>query len=181
MADSVQDDRWNRYGACFSPGSRWIGIVTRLTNFGAFVDLPGHLDGLVHISEMADERIESVEDAVQVGQLVTVTILRADIEGRRIGVSLRRSAGVGTGARSSPIEIKEKWLTENVLGLARAIQSSGYRDRETVAIFADALEEAGCDVRKLLDYCRDTRTTVERHGWWIAEAVLRADPKMAEQ
>jgi hypothetical protein len=179
MVDLPQDDNWSRYGACFSPGSRWTGLVTKLTNFGAFIDLPGHLVGLVHISEMADEPIESVEDAVRVGQLVTVTILRADLDDRRIGVSLRPSTGVGA-VNSSPVELKTAWLTENVVGLARAIRSSGYCDRGAVAVLADALEEAGCDTAALLDYCRDSDTPVERHGWWIAEAILMAAPKPAE-
>jgi predicted RNA-binding protein with RPS1 domain len=180
MADSRADDSWKRYGACFAPGSRWLGIVTQLTNFGAFVDLPGHLVGLLHISEMAKEPIDAVEDAVKVGQLVIVTILRADLDDRRIGVSLRQSGGVGAAVKSSPIELKAEWLTENVVALARAIRSAGYRDRGIVAVLADALEEAGCATEGLLDYCRDAQTAVERQGWWVAEAILRASTKPAE-
>ena len=173
------DDKWTLYGCCFSPGSRWLGVVTRLTNFGAFIDLPGHLDGLLHISEMADEEIEAVEDVVSVGQLVTVTVLRADLQDRKIGVSLRQSVGLGSEVQASPIEIETAWLTENTLSLANAIRSDGYRDPVVVAILADALEEAGCASEDLLAYCRNTAGAEQRHGWWVAEAILRASPEPA--
>lgn len=175
MTSSSQDNFWSQYGALFTPGSRWVGLVTTLTNFGAFVELPGHLVGLVHISEIADEPIESLEDAIRVGQLVTATILHADLINQRIGISLRPSAEAGV-VKSSPIEMDAAWLTENAVSLAKAIRASGYRDREIVAILADALEEAGCEVTTLLNYCRNSETSVEQHGWWVAEAILRTSP-----
>jgi hypothetical protein len=76
--------------------------------------------------------------------------------------------------------MKAEWLTESVLGLARTIRSAGYGDRGVVTILADALEEAGCDVESLLDYCRNPETTVERRGWWVVEAILRVSSKSAE-
>jgi hypothetical protein len=73
--------------------------------------------------------------------------------------------------------VKAEWLTENVVGLARAIRSDGSRDRGAVAVLADALEEAGCDAKTLLVYCRNVPVTVEQPGRWVAEAILRALPK----
>ncbi len=66
------------------------GSVTNVTNFGAFVDLGVHQDGLVHISEMADEFVEQPGEIVSVGDVVRVKVLEVDIERKRIGLSLKQ-------------------------------------------------------------------------------------------
>lgn len=71
------------------PGMRLPGIVTNITNFGAFVDIGVHQDGLVHISEMADRFVKSPADAVKLHQKVTVTVLEVDMKRKRIALSLR--------------------------------------------------------------------------------------------
>jgi len=69
------------------------GTVTRLTDFGAFVDLGSGTEGLVHISELADHRIKSPKDVVKEGQVVTVKVLSVDAATRRIGLSLKQAIG----------------------------------------------------------------------------------------
>jgi small subunit ribosomal protein S1 len=64
--------------------------VTKLTNFGAFVELERDLEGLLHISELADHKIDKPQDVVKLGQEIEVKILRVDTESRKIGLSLRR-------------------------------------------------------------------------------------------
>jgi small subunit ribosomal protein S1 len=64
--------------------------VTKLTNFGAFVELEPGLEGLLHISELADHKAESPEDVVKVGDVVEVKILRVDAADRKIGLSRKR-------------------------------------------------------------------------------------------
>jgi len=76
----------------YRPGDVVRGRVTKLTSFGAFVELEPDLEGLLHISEMSDEKIEKPEDAVQVGQELEVTILRVEPASRKIGLSLRSRA-----------------------------------------------------------------------------------------
>jgi uncharacterized protein len=71
------------------PGMRLPGIVTNITNFGAFVDIGVHQDGLVHISEMADRFVKNPADAVKLHQKVTVTVLEVDMQRKRIALSLR--------------------------------------------------------------------------------------------
>lgn len=66
------------------------GSVTNVTNFGAFVDLGVHQDGLVHISEMANEFVEQPGEIVSVGDVVRVKVLEVDIERKRIGLSLKQ-------------------------------------------------------------------------------------------
>ena len=88
--DPWQTDIPGRYKA----GQIVKGKVTKLTSFGAFVELEADLEGLLHISEMTDKKIEKPEEAVTVGQDVEVMILRVDSEARKIGLSMR-SGGAG--------------------------------------------------------------------------------------
>ena len=71
------------------PGMKMTGIVTNVTNFGAFVDIGVHQDGLVHISEMSDKFVKNPADIVKVNQKVTVRVLMVDVERKRISLSMR--------------------------------------------------------------------------------------------
>lgn len=75
----------------YQPGMIVQGKVTKITNFGVFVELEEDLEGLLHISELADHKVENPQDVVQVDQEVEVKILRVDIEDRKIGLSLKRA------------------------------------------------------------------------------------------
>jgi small subunit ribosomal protein S1 len=66
------------------------GTVTKLTNFGVFVGLENGLEGLLHISELADHKVENPEEIVKVGDEIEVKILRVDTDERKIGLSRKR-------------------------------------------------------------------------------------------
>ncbi len=74
----------------YIPGHIIKGKVVKLTNFGAFVELEPELEGLLHISELADHKIDKPQDVVKVGDEIEVKILKVDTESRKIGLSLRR-------------------------------------------------------------------------------------------
>jgi predicted RNA-binding protein with RPS1 domain len=74
----------------YRPGEVKKGKVTKLTNFGVFVELEPGLEGLLHISELADHKVESPEDVVKVGDEIEVKILRVDAADRKIGLSRKR-------------------------------------------------------------------------------------------
>src|ERR1700679_3216868 len=74
----------------YHPGEVKVGKVTKLTNFGVFVELEPGLEGLLHISELADHKVESPEDVVKVGDDIEVKILRVDAADRKIGLSRKR-------------------------------------------------------------------------------------------
>lgn len=67
------------------------GTVTRLVDFGAFVEIEPGLEGLIHISELADHRVKQAGDVVKIGQTVNVRVLEVDPKGRRISLSLKRA------------------------------------------------------------------------------------------
>jgi small subunit ribosomal protein S1 len=74
----------------YQPGQVVNGAVTKITNFGVFVGLEDGLEGLLHISELADHKVENPEDVVKVGDEIEVKILRVDTEERKIGLSRKR-------------------------------------------------------------------------------------------
>ncbi|MFA6037823.1 MAG: Tex family protein [Legionellales bacterium] len=65
------------------------GVITNVANFGAFVDIGVHQDGLVHISELAEKFVTDPRDVVKTGQIVTVRVLSADAERKRVQLSMR--------------------------------------------------------------------------------------------
>ena len=75
----------------YHPGMVVHGTVTKITNFGVFVELETGLEGLLHISELSDEKVDDPKDFVKPGQDVDVKILRVDTDERKIGLSLKRA------------------------------------------------------------------------------------------
>ena len=65
------------------------GVVTNVANFGAFVDIGVHQDGLVHISALADKFVENPRDIVKAGDIVKVKVLEVDVKRKRIALTLR--------------------------------------------------------------------------------------------
>lgn len=71
------------------PGMTLEGVVTNVTNFGAFVDIGVHQDGLVHISALADRFVSDPHEVVKAGQIVKVKVVEVDIDRKRIGLTMR--------------------------------------------------------------------------------------------
>lgn len=80
---------WDDFANSHRPGSRVTGKVTKIMEFGAFVELVPGIEGLIHVSELANLRVRRVRDVVNEGQDVTVQILNIDSESRRIALSLK--------------------------------------------------------------------------------------------
>jgi uncharacterized protein len=81
------------------PGMKLPGIVTNVTKFGAFVDIGVHQDGLVHISELADQYVSDPADVVKVQQKVQVTVIEVDAERKRVALSMKTNPGQGRAAQ----------------------------------------------------------------------------------
>jgi small subunit ribosomal protein S1 len=87
--------------AKYHPGLVVTGKVTKITNFGVFVELEPGLEGLLHISELADHKMDNPEDVVKVGDPIEVKVLRVDPAERKIGLSRRRAGWEGGEASAS--------------------------------------------------------------------------------
>jgi small subunit ribosomal protein S1 len=94
---------WESFVATHRPGDVVRGKVTRFTSFGVFVELGDGLEGLCHISELADQRVEKPEDVAQIGQEMDFKILRIEHEDQKIGLSHR---AVGKGEEPSAVDTK---------------------------------------------------------------------------
>jgi small subunit ribosomal protein S1 len=88
----IQPDPWETVSQRYPMGSRVTGKVVRLTDFGAFVELEPGVDGLLHISQMSNRPIASPADLVNVGDELTLLVIRVDPNERRIGLSLKELA-----------------------------------------------------------------------------------------
>lgn len=88
--------------ADLQPGMNLEGIVTNVANFGAFVDIGVHQDGLVHISQLADRFVKDPKDIVKVGQVVTVRVMEVDEKLKRISLSMRSPDGAPAPRPSKP-------------------------------------------------------------------------------
>ncbi|MHC4820997.1 MAG: 30S ribosomal protein S1 [Planctomycetota bacterium] len=99
----LQQDPWqNEIPMKFSIGTIVTGKVTKITNFGVFVELEDNLEGLLHVSELSDEKVENPEEIVKPDQVVEVKVLRVDATERKIGLTL-----LSTGPDGAPVEASE--------------------------------------------------------------------------
>ncbi len=88
----MTEDPWiEAIPSAYQPGMIVQGKVTKITNFGVFVELEDDLEGLLHISELADHKVENPQDVVKQDQDLEVKILRVDLDDRKIGLSLKRA------------------------------------------------------------------------------------------
>jgi small subunit ribosomal protein S1 len=85
----VEADPWSEVPETFAKHSTHTGKVTKCEKFGAFVELAPGVEGLVHISELSDQRVKKCEDVVQPGEEVQVRVLDVDTESRRISLSIK--------------------------------------------------------------------------------------------
>jgi small subunit ribosomal protein S1 len=87
----MEEDPWeHKIPEKYVAGEIVRGKVTKVTNFGVFVELEPGLEGLLHVSELADHKVESPEEVVKSGQDLEVKVLRVDTQERKIGLSLKR-------------------------------------------------------------------------------------------
>lgn len=91
----TQSEPWTRAGERYQLGQIVEGTVTQLASFGAFARIEDGIEGLIHISEMGDERIQHPKEVVAEGQVIRARIIRIDPARKRMGLSLRLSREVG--------------------------------------------------------------------------------------
>src|SRR5712671_2689923 len=95
---ATQQDPWQEFAGGHQVGELVYGRVTKLVPFGAFVQVGEGIEGLVHISEMAEQHVEAPEQVVTPGEELWVKIIDVDLERRRISLSIKQAAEGGTVA-----------------------------------------------------------------------------------
>ncbi len=122
------------------PGMTLPGIVTNVTNFGAFVDVGVHQDGLVHISELADHFVKTPADVVSVQQKVRVTVLEVDLPRKRISLSMRSRPAERVVRAKKPAPTPAKRPAGRRPGRGKSDRPSGPQPFNNP--FADAFKKA---------------------------------------
>ena len=89
---ATQEDPWVTEANALPEGAIVKGIVTRFLPFGAIVKVTDRVEGLVHVSEIADTRVEKPEDVLEAGQEVVVKVIKKDMEHKKIGLSIAKAA-----------------------------------------------------------------------------------------
>ena len=89
---ATQEDPWVTEANALPEGAIVKGIVTRFLPFGAIVKVTDRVEGLVHVSEIADTRVEKPEDVLEIGQEVVVKVIKKDMEHKKIGLSIAKAA-----------------------------------------------------------------------------------------
>ena len=118
----LDTDPWKEIDGRFRIGDLVKGTISKLTNFGAFVQLQDDIDGLVHISQISEDRIEKVKDVLKVGQEVEARVIKVDKAERRIGLSIK-AANYGEEALRKEAEAFDTLRPgEDMVGLDQAFQ-----------------------------------------------------------
>jgi small subunit ribosomal protein S1 len=103
----TQSDPWQQVLDSYHEGDVVEGKVTKVVTFGAFVEIMPGVEGLVHISELAQHHVENPREVVSQGDLVSAKIIEVDAERRRLSLSLKRVEGGGVQERAEDSEVVE--------------------------------------------------------------------------
>ena len=133
----ASDDPWSTIASRYQIGQLVKGKVSKIASFGAFVELEDGVDGLVHISQISDQRVEKVKDALEVGQEVEARVVKVDRAERRIGLSIRAMS-------MSDEEIKA--LESDATGEGSSGQSSASSGSENLGGLSAAFDNAFANV-----------------------------------
>lgn len=123
------------------PGMVLEGVITNVTNFGAFVDVGVHQDGLVHISALSDKFISDPRDVVKAGDVVKVKVMEVDLQRKRIGLSMRLSDEPGADSKPAR-ESRQRNQDRNASGHSRRDNNRSEQPSGFGGAFADAFANA---------------------------------------
>jgi len=160
----TQEDPWQKIVAQHKVGDIVEGRVTKIVAFGAFVEIYEGIEGLVHISELANRHVERPDEVVSVGQIVNVKIIEVDSERRRLSLSIKRVDGDNVKplrplAQPEPDDVEEaiieeaeaEAIAEDIVAvaeaeaeveLAAAVVEAEIEAAETPEELAQAIEDA---------------------------------------
>jgi small subunit ribosomal protein S1 len=140
---ATQEDPWKEFERKYQAGEIIDGQVTKLVPFGAFVRVAHGIEGLVHISELSDQHVESPEAVLSVGDEVRVKVIEVDVPRRRISLSMRQVGGAMPTPAGSEIEEEAATPTPSVSEAAPAAADVVEAEAPPIAVGAVAEDDAG--------------------------------------
>ncbi len=118
----LEGDPWKDIEQQFKIGDLVKGTVSKLANFGAFVQLEGNIDGLVHISQLSEDHVEKVKDILKVGDECEARVIKIDKNDRRIGLSIKAANYSMEDVEKESAAFEGVKPGEDLVGLAAAFQ-----------------------------------------------------------
>ncbi len=135
------DDPWDQIDTVYKVGDLVTGKVTKLASFGAFVGLENEMDGLVHISQISEERVEKIKSALEVGQEVKARVIKIDKSDRRIGLSIKAAEYDEDQLQRAAEQLDQLKPGEDLVALEHAFDAAGLTPAENAAPEAEAPKE----------------------------------------
>jgi predicted RNA-binding protein with RPS1 domain len=144
---ATQEDPWQHFARTHAIGQVVPGKVTKLVPFGAFVRVDDGIEGLVHISELAERHVELPEQVVTVGEDIFVKVIDIDLERRRISLSLKQ-ANDGRSPTPSSTRRSTAWPPSTTSRATTSTPRASTRDQRVAAGLRGAAREVGEAVRR---------------------------------
>jgi small subunit ribosomal protein S1 len=116
----MDEDPWKAIDARYKIGDLVKGKVSKLASFGAFVALDGDIDGLVHISQIAEDRVDKIKDYLKVGQEIEARVIKVDKTERRIGLSIKAASYSEEDIKKEAAAFDSLRPGEDMVGLEQA-------------------------------------------------------------
>ncbi len=188
---ATQQDPWQEFATSHQVGELVYGRVTKLVPFGAFVQVAEGIEGLVHISEMAEQHVEAPEQVVTPGEELWVKIIDIDLDRRRISLSIKQAAEGGVVAAEYQEHYGEHAYDEqgNYIGPAfeeepeegaEPVEGAGEGDAVAVAVAeADGVPEAApksCGARRRRRRPKRPRLPTTPRARHLANRAIRGNP-----
>jgi small subunit ribosomal protein S1 len=120
----LETDPWKEIEGKFKVGDLVKGTVSKIANFGAFVELPGNIDGLVHISQISEDRVEKVKDVLKPGQEVEARVIKIDKTERRLGLSIKATNYSEEALRKESEALETVKSGEDMVSFGAALQAA---------------------------------------------------------
>ncbi len=182
----TQPEPWTLVGEKYQVGDVLEGKVVQIKEYGAFVELEAGLDGLVHISEIANKRVENVFDELKVGEIVNVKIMEIDPDKRRISLSIK--ATLPAEAEAEPAKEAEtaaevfKEDTGNVVLAAKeAADEASEAVKEKAEEVVNAVKEAVDDVVEDIKEAKEKAAEVIQGAKETAEHAVEEAKEAKEE
>ena len=124
---------WDKYAERHQQGEIVEGQVTKLTNFGAFVELDDGIEGLVHVSEIADRHVKDPADELKVGDMLKVKILKVDADAHKIGLSVKEAESPSKPTEAEPeipVEPPTQYQQDGTISLGDVVDFGGFEEPE---------------------------------------------------
>jgi small subunit ribosomal protein S1 len=169
---ATQEDPWKEFERKYQAGEIIEGQVTKLVPFGAFVRVAAGIEGLVHISELSEQHVDSPESVLSVGDQVRVKVIEVDVARRRISLSMRQVGGAMPAVTEKEIEAEEEEVLPQGAPTPRpeaAAETEEATEGSEEAVVAEVAEETAPQASEALEAAAEP-----------AEAAPQAAPEAPE-